>query len=296
MAIEKTQVKVELTGDEKAIADAQRVERAMNRVKREAKQAQAAVDKARSGGSGLRRRGGLLGRLSNRAGVRWGDEDVQFGAFKVGRGGFGLREEFVKGRTGSAAGAGLRMGFVAMVAGQALGRTLEQLADLKDLTKEYKNRQDELRELLLTSGSKKVFDAFGTKSTLRGGYRLLGGNKEAFDNALQLAYGETSDVELAIDAQAAGRRAFFKMMEKRQDLEDKRREAVDKANAKVDEIIERQLAGFKTDIFRPKGIRLAREQNQAAQRLYDDARRRRVMREGAAAKSANQQVLAGEGR
>ena len=296
MTVEKTQVQVELTGDAKAIADAKRVERAMNEVEREAKQAQTAVDSARaSETTGLRGRfRGLLGR----AGVSFQDEDVRIGkAIKFGRGGFALQEEYKKGNTGAFGAGAARVGFTAMIAGQALGAGLNQIADIRDFIDENQNlTAAQIMQAVASGASKRIFDTFGSTSILRGASRLSGVSTDVFDNATQLAFGELSDVEQAIDAQAANRRAFRQAMEKQERIEAKRREAAEEALRKIDEITERQLSGLKTDVYRPRDIRLNRKQNQEAQRRYGDSKRTAIEKQAAAAREVASQVLDGEGR
>lgn len=291
MGVEKINVKI--TADEReAIASAKRVQREMDKVEADAKDAQRAVDGARRDNKGLGARfRGLLGR----AGVSFGEEDLRVGnMFKYGRSGFSLQESFVKGRTGGAGAGALKVGFVSVVAGQALGRSLNQAADLRDFIEENKHLTfSQILQEVGNAASQKIFDTFGATGILEGIARLSGTKSEVFDTALQLAYGQTTDVELEIDAQAAAFRARREQIER---VNAAKTEAAEAAMRKIDEVAERQLAGLKTDIVRPKDIRLNREQNRRFQRLHDEAAEKRIRREAAAAKEPHQQVLMGEGR
>lgn len=293
MGIEK--VNVQITADEsEALASARRVEREMEKVEQKAKDAQRAVSGARAGDSGLRSRfGGLLGRL----GLKAGDDALLVGnTFKLGRQGFQLQEGFRK----AAVGGGAVLGVVA--AAHGIGNAMEKSADFRDWVREgglsEMMRDPNIAKQFALDLSRGLHEKLGSAALLRGILRLSGERSDVVDTAFELAFSARGEatVDAEIAQQAAGRRAFFEMLRKQEEAEARRTASRDASLAKIDETIERQLAGLKTDIFRPKGIRLNREQNRSAQRLWDESRERNINRQGALQKEEIMRVHLGEGR
>lgn len=305
MGIEKTQVKVELTGDEKAIADAKRVERAMNKVEREAKQAQAAVDSARAGGgsTGLR---GRFGRLLGKAGIQRRDEDIVFGnVFKLTGQGFSVRETFKKGQGEQ----GIKALNTAMWAGLALHGATNTLEWLADIRRELKDATlSEVMSEALKRAPDAILDAIQAKTAGRlwkSGYTLLTGDEFVtnvddsslgrLNYAMSQVFGYDNSLDAQIGAQAKARRRFLDK-QTQEEIEAKRKETLEEALRKIDEVMEAQIGKLKTDIVRPKGSRLNRIQNRAFQRRHDDAAERRLRQKGQEDKEARTSLLNGEGR
>lgn len=302
MGIEK--VNVQITADEsEAIASAKRVQREMDKVEAEAKDAQRAVNQARTADSGLRSRfGGLLGRI----GVTRGEEDIKFGsAFKFSRQGFGLREDFKKG-TGKGGIGALNTALWAGVALHGATNIMEQIAEIR-----RELRDKTLGEVMREVGRRVPEVVIQTLGGQTGGrfwkaaYTTVTGNDfvtdvdDTFVGRLNYALGQIFGYDNSLDAQIAvqarNRRAFGDK-QVQDEMEAKRREAADAALRKIDETVEAQIGKLKTDIVRPKDIRLNREQNRTFQRRHDEAAEKRIRRDAATAKEPHQQVLAGEGR
>lgn len=305
MGIEKTQVRVELTGDEKAIADAKRVERAMNEVEREARQAQAAVDNARASGesTGLRAR---FGALLGRAGIQKRDEDIVFGrAFKLTGQGFSLRETFKKGQ----GEGGIRALNTAMWAGLALHGATNIAEQMADLRKELKDATlAEVMSEALKRAPDAILEIVQSKVAGRfwkGAYTTVTGDDyvvevdESFKGRLNYAladiFGYDTSLEAQVAVQAKTRRRFLDK-QIQEELEAKRKETLEEALRKIDEVMEAQIGKLKTDIVRPKGVRLNRIQNRAFQRRHDEAAERRLRQKGQEDKEARTSLLNGEGR
>lgn len=302
MGIEK--VNVQITADEsEAIASARRVQREMDKVEAEAKDAQRAVNQARTADSGLRSRfGGLLGRL----GIDRGKEDIKFGsAFKFGKGGFQLQESFKKG-TGKGGIDALNTALWAGIALNGATNILEQIAEIRRELRD-KTLGDVVREIGRRV-PEAVVQAIGGQTGGRfwkAAYTTVTGSDfvaEVDDSfvgrlnyALSQIFGYDNSLDAQIAVQARNRRALGDR-QLRDEMSAKRREAAEAAIRKIDETVEAQIGKLKTDIVRPKDIRLNREQNRTFQRRHDEAAEKRIRRDAAAAKEPHQQVLAGEGR
>lgn len=293
MGIEK--VNVQITADEReAIASVKRVEREVNHLEAEAKQAQRAVDGARHDKTGLRAR---FGTLLGKAGFRTTEGGIEASAFRFGAAGFGLRDSFKKGSAGQ-----LLVGYALVQGGM---NVLEDVAEFRDEFKDVNLRS------YLRNRTPAALAGLGnlTQSLVHVMSRYTHGfTREQSDLASaevaelirwwwESRFSDSAQYDSPIDAvireQAATFRANREMIEH---VNAKRREAAEAAMRKIDESVEAQLGALKTDIFRPKDIRLHREQNRRAQRLFRDAKERDIRTNAAAAKEPHQQVLDGEGR
>ncbi|MCA8916611.1 MAG: hypothetical protein KDB90_14490 [Planctomycetes bacterium] len=313
MSLEKTRVKVEVEGEAKAKADARRLEGVVDRVEAKAARAKRSVNELQADSRGLRAR---FGRLLDKAGVKVGADSLEVGAFQYGAGGFMVRDSFKR----SLAGGANVMLATALVAGMARGTaaTLGGVADVRDYLDDHPNAnlfnateqvaqnagraiREKIRSIyigaLQASPFNDVVQQFQRMFRLGLVGKLSTADGELYiDQGIAEFFGDLGPLDEAIKAQGEARAAFRAGQAQREQAASNRKKAAEEALAKIDEITERQLSGLKTDIYRPKDIRLNRKQNQNAQRLYDDVRRRRILRQDAAAREAVPQVLDGEGR
>lgn len=297
MGVEKTQVRFDVDSAAAKRA-AQSIKREMNDIEREAGQAERAVNGARSGHKGLGARfKGLLDRARAR-GFEIRDSGATVGrTWQLGTNGFSVRDEFKQTHAG------------AFIAGYAVYRGSQGfLNDVADFRDQY--RGFDVERYLRSRAPNLLGDAANlTQPLVQTIARYAPGYTG--DNATLAAadVGEfirwwwasrfsddakyKSPIDEAIRQQAAQLKAAREAQEQ---LDAKRTEARDKAFARLDEILESQLAGLKTDIIRPKNVKLTRELNQQFQRRWDDVRERAARRNNVAQKETYDRVNQMEGR
>jgi len=272
MGIEVTQVKVELAGDKKAGKKLDKLDKKMDEVKRSAVAASSAVS-----ATDAKAKGGLGSRwLALKAGAKkrgiLKEESLEWGPLALTRGGFAVPEEFRKGQTAGRAGPLLRGAFVATVAGQAIGASLNAAADAVDFLKKrpsWEEIKDASTDVALDASSA-LYETVGAKSILKGGHRLAGGNPEVFEAAYADAFstGLTAVQKQAADGtELAAIRALaaasIKAEEAKKDALRKQLETQDAEYAKV-------AKGLKTKIHGIKGTSLNRQANQDFQTIMRD--------------------------
>lgn len=305
MSVEKVKVTVDVD-ESQAVAGAKRVQREMKEVEADAKQAQSAVNRARTGdNTGLRARfRGLLGK----AGIQVRDEDVTLGrAFKFSSQGFGVRETFKKGQFVGGGANVLAAGFAVSVAAQGLSNSFEAVAEIRDYLDENPNAttwqatREMGRQAYINALSENSFSSL-VKNFMRATRSGTVGNLSSEDadlyvrSGIQQIFGDVTDLDRAIDGQKAQRQAFFKWQEQQEKDTSKLEEAARDAIKKIDERTEEQIGKLRTQIARPKDIRLNREQNARFQTLFRRAAEKKLREEAVSAKEAPNQVLLGEGR
>jgi hypothetical protein len=279
------------------------LEKRAEQVQQKAKQARQEIDRADSGARTIDGRfRGLLGR----AGVKIGEEDVKFGsAFKFGRQGFGLQETFKKG-TGPGGIGALNTALWGGVALHGAANMLERMAEIRRELKD-KTLSEAIREATLRLPETVIQSVGGNVAgrIVKSAYTTATGNEfvveadESFLGKFNYAMGQIFGYDNALDAQiAAQARVRRNQLEKeiKDEIQAKRREAAEDAVRKIDEAVESQIGRLKTDVVRPKDVRLNREQNREFQRRHDEAAERRLRRQGQEQKEQAMSVLNGEGR
>lgn len=239
MGVERTVVEMGMN-EREAVASARRVGRELDDVAHKASKAQTAANGAKAGGRDTASRVGMLFERAKSNGLLRGNiADVAKGHLAATR--FG----------GAAA-----IGYIAAVglgkAGERGSHMLELLEENPSFTAAMKQAAaealaDAIERNPINGAGRFVYQAYrkarGFNATSSG---------EVFDTALNLATsrltGETSDVDAAIAAQAANRRAFLLANEERRAREareaQRRLEERERAFRRIDEIVAERLRGL----------------------------------------------------
>lgn len=270
MGVQKTTVVVEVDGEQQAAATARRLEDIANRVKAKADQAKQAVNQAETRGrlatltDSLKRRG-----ILSRSGFELGPVELK-------RSGFGLNAGFFRGSSfGAAAGV--------TIAGNVIGRALEQTADWVDVLRENDLSAGQVAAAAGMGLLKGIFEFTGSKSILRGISRLSGTRADVFDEAYEGVFagvlGTKTQADIDIMGVAAAQRERWAQMRKLEEAEQKRRQAIEAQTAeirsKLDELEAQSLRGI-------KAVRYPLQLPEATWKLADRLRRENLAAQRAA--------------
>jgi hypothetical protein len=308
MGVERTTVEMDMR-EGGALQGARRISAELERVERNARQAQGAVSRVNATDPALRSRfGGLLAK----AGFKVGADAVEVSAFRFGASGFELKDSFKKGLVGGANVmlAGAIVGSVARTTASTFGA----VADVRDYLDDHPNANifNATERVLQNAGR-------GMRERLRAAYigamqanpfndvvqqfmrmfrldtvgRLSTADGESYiDQGIAEFFGDLGPLDAAIKDQAFKRRMWLQ----EQDQRERQLEARNAALRKIDEATEAVLGGLKTSVARPRDVRLNREQNREFQRRYEDARRKRIMQAAQGQREQVNAVYDGEGR
>lgn len=251
MTIERTDVQIEVQGEQQAVADANRVGREMDAVTRKATQAEAAARKATAAGGRLN---DLFAQARQRGIIK--RNGFEAGLLEFNQGGFGVNRSALRGAGAGAGGAAL----MGVAVAHGVGAGLNQVADLKDYVNtliEQKLSAREIASNLSIKASESIYQASGATSILKGILRLGGERSDVVEEAFRLTFA-TKDELIAEDKAekraARARREALEAIKQAQgkaitDLEARKREAMQKA----DESLEREIAGIKHETL-PVGL------------------------------------------
>lgn len=295
MSIKKTQVKVDVTGEQKAIADVKKVDREVKKLGKDADVAKRKVESAKTA-----TKGGRFGRLLERARARGilKEESFVFGGIELGRDGFRIEEEFKKGKRGTGLGASALKTFtIASLAGHGIGGLLNKTADLLDFIEQNKDLSvGQIARELANGASQSLFEFVGVKSIVGGIHRLSGGDAANFEQAFKMTFGDDS-LDREILAQQNRNTVLHARALAAQLAFEERQAAFEKQRAAAVDAIDKAAAGLSAKIARPGGIKLDSRMNARFQQLHKE----RVSREASEAKARlpktiRDKVEAGEGR
>lgn len=289
MTIAKTDVVIEVQGEQKAAADAKLVQREVDAITRKAATAEAAAGRAI----------GLKGRLDSlllraRASGMLKRNGLELGPLELNRSGFGVNPGFLRGSgMGTAAGA--------LAVAHIAGATLNQGADLYDGIKELLHQGATVDQVIDHVGkrfARGVFDFFAASSLLRGGLRVAGYRPEqvdqAFDDAFATELGRRAEAR-AERAEREQRAALRNQIQQTQkdamaDIDARRREVL----VAIDAATERELEGVKNESL-PIGMNRAMARVYRARREAEVGQRAARARRDAEAITRERKLQVGEG-
>lgn len=295
--VRKTKVEIDLTGEDKAIAGAKRLDKEVKKVTKDAKQATREAEKAKASGKGLR---GRFGKLLDRAKARGilKEESLVFGGIELGREGFKIEEEAKKGKRGMGLGSLAAKSFtIASIAGHGIGGTLNKIADVSDFIAANKHlTTGQVAMSLATGASQSLYEVVGARSILTGILRLSGEASGTIDTAFDQAFGDdTLDRQILANTNRIQRLRAANI--KRDEAEAEREEAFVAAQAKSIEEINKRAVGLSAKIIRPRGIKFDSYLNERFQKLHREAvERDRTDSVARVSKQTLETVSQGEGR
>lgn len=251
MAVEKLKVEIDVQGEAPAAAAAARLEAKARKAEERARVAKFAAEDAdqasRRAGRGVESSvRGLLDSARKRGILK--EDSLEFGAVKIGRQGFGVSEEWMKGKRGAVAGPLLAVYAVRSVS-QAVTSVGDRIADWRD---EGLSPAQMLREAAKGTAEFATAPSVGLARMLSrwtAGYTAEEAELAA-DDLVSNAFGKgPSQLDQAIDAQRATRREFLKNLWAQQEKEAraklKRQESIEEVHRKLDEDLARRLEGLR---------------------------------------------------
>jgi hypothetical protein len=247
MGVDKLRVDVDVQGEGQARLAASRLEKRAEQVQQKAKQARQEIDRADSGARTIDGRiRGLLDRAKRRGILK--EEGLEYGAVKLGRSGIGVSEEWMKGKRGAVAGPLLAV-FAVKTAAQSATNFGDQLADWRD---QGLSPAEMLREAIRGVGRYATAPSVGLARMLSrwtAGYTAEEAELAA-DDLVSNAFGSgPSQLDQAIDAQRANRRAFLNNLWEQQEKEraerNRRIKERERAFERIDEAVNARISALR---------------------------------------------------
>jgi len=271
----------------------------MDQIKRKAEEAQREAEKARRSGQSLDGRVQSLRDRARKRGVYFRDNDLAVGAMKIGATGIGLRQSFMKGRMGSAAGPlaavyAVRMGAAgASNAGHALADFIQDGESLASVLKNAPGRLADKIGNWTTSPSANLAGMI-----MRFSHGLTRADSEMLvQHRMAEVWGGESDLDATLAAQRERTKQWQERFWAQQDAAERaREEAARKREQQLNDAFEQIDSELARRLDRVRvGTLPARVSNDMFERLKSEHRAREKAGAHAAREEAKRRIGENEG-